>query len=155
VSISNGTVAFEAFAHSSNGSTQGIYTGCASGGALSLVADQQSSLPYGNGTIKMNFFEGPVVNNGQILFNATTGSPGNESGVYAMINGSIVRVIDSTQNLPGTNTPFTLSEGPGMTPGAIAGGRVAFWSNEGYYGMNTNGTLVLCQRSIGGLEYRL
>jgi hypothetical protein len=51
-------------------------------------------------------------------------------------------VIDSTQTLPGTNVNFSAGEGPGITPGAIAGGRVAFWSNGGYYGMNTDGTLT-------------
>ena len=90
----------------------------------------------------MIFFNGPVVNNGQVLFNATTGSITQESGVYALINGSIVRVIDSTQTLPGTSVAFISSEGPGITPGAIADGRVAFWANGGYYGMNKDGTLT-------------
>ncbi len=143
VSISNGTVAFEAFAHSSSSFTQGIFTGPSSGGALSLVANQSTFLRFGNGSVQMNFYEGPVVNNGQVLFNATTGSPLNESGVYAVINGSIVRVIDSTQTLPGTSVQFSLSEGPGITPGAIAGGRVAFWATGlGYFGMNTDRTLT-------------
>jgi hypothetical protein len=53
-----------------------------------------------------------------------------------------MRVIDSTQNLPGTNIKFDLSEGPGVTPGAIANGRVAFFANEGYYGMKSDGTLI-------------
>lgn len=59
-----------------------------------------------------------------------------------LCNGSIVRVIDSMQTLPGTHVNFSAGEGPGITPGAIAGGRVAFWSNGGYYGMNTDGTLM-------------
>jgi hypothetical protein len=138
-SISNGLVAFEAWSRSSGTVNEGIYTGSSSGGPLSLVADRSTFLPFGNGTTQMIFFNGPAVNNGQVLFNATNGSAG---GVYALINGSIVRVIDSTQNLPGTNVAYTPSEGPGITPGAIANGRVAFWSNGGYYGMNQNGTLT-------------
>ena len=103
VSISNGTVAFEAFSHGGTGFSQGIYTGSASGGGLALVANQQSFLPYGNGTNQYSFLSGPVVNNGQLLFNATNGTGGPQSGVYAQINGTIVRVVDSTQTLPGFN----------------------------------------------------
>ena len=138
-SINNGVVAFEAWSRSSTGVDQGIYTGPSSGGPLSLVADRSTFLPFGTGTTQMIFFNGPAINNGQVLFNANNGSA---SGVYALINGSIIRVIDSTQTLPGTNVNFSLSEGSGITPGAIAGGRVAFWSNGGYYGMNTDGTLT-------------
>ena len=138
-SIDNGVVAFEAWSHSSSSVDQGIYTGPSSGGALSLVADRSTFLPLGNGFTQMVFFDGPAINHGQVLFNA---SNGNDSGVYAMVNGSITRVIDSTQTLPGTNVNFSLSEGPGITPGAIANGRVAFWANGGYYGMNTDGTLT-------------
>jgi PEP-CTERM motif len=141
-SIDNGVVAFEAWSRSGGSVNQGIYTGPSSGGALSLVADRSTFLPFGTSFTQMIFFNGPAINNGQVLFNATTGSITQESGVYALINGSIVRVIDSTQTLPGTSVQFSLSEGQGITPGAIAGGRVAFWSNEGYYGMNTNGTLT-------------
>ena len=142
-SVNNGVVAFEAWSRSGSNVNQGIYTGPSSGGALSLVADRSTFLPYGNGTTQMIFFSGPVINNGQVLFNATTGSGTQESGVYAVINGSIIRVIDNTQTLPGTNVTFGLSEGGGITPGAIAGGRVAFYStSQGYYGMNTNGTLT-------------
>jgi hypothetical protein len=142
-SIDNGVVAFEAWGRSGGGVNEGIYTGPSSGGALSLVADRSTALPYGNGTTQMIFFSGPAINNGQVLFSATTGSITQESGVYAVINGSIVRVIDSTETLPGTNVLFSPSEGPGITPGAIAGGRVAFWATGmGYYGMNTNGTLT-------------
>ena len=138
-SIDKGVVAFEAWSRSSNGTDQGIYTGPSSGGAASLVADRSTLLPLGNGTTQMIFFNGPAINNGQVLFSASNGSA---SGFYAVINGTLVRVIDSTQTLPGTNVNFSLSEGPGITPGAIAGGRVAFWSNGGYYGMNTDGTLT-------------
>jgi hypothetical protein len=138
-SIDSGVVAFEAWSRSSGGVDQGVYTGPSSGGTLSLVADRSTFLPFGNGTTQMIFFEGPAINNGQVLFNATNGSA---SGVYALINGSIVRVIDSTQTLPGTTVNYSLSEGPGITPGAIAGGRVAFWANGGYYGMNTDGTRI-------------
>jgi hypothetical protein len=141
-SIDKGVVAFEAWSRTSTNVNQGIYTGPSTGGPLSLVADRSTFLPFGNGTTQMIFFNGPAINNGQIMFNATTGSISQLSGVYAVINGSIVRVIDSTQNLPGTNIKFSLSEGPGITPGAIAGGRVAFWDNEGYYGMNKDGTLT-------------
>ncbi len=137
-SIDNGVVAFEAWSRSNSGVDQGIYTGPSSGGTLSLVADRSTFLPFGNGTTQMIFFSGPAMNNGQVLFEAS----GSGSGVYALINGSIVRVIDSTQTLPGTNVAFSASEGPGITPGAIANGRVAFWSNGGYYGMNADGTLT-------------
>ncbi len=138
-SIDSGVVAFEAWSRSSSGVDQGIYTGPSSGGTLSLVADRSTFLPFGNGFTQMVFFEGPAINSGQVLFNASNGSA---SGVYALINGSIVRVIDSTETLPGTNVTYSQSEGQGITPGAIAGGRVAFWANGGYYGMNTNGTLT-------------
>ena len=138
-SISNGTVAFEAWSRSPSGVDQGIYTGPSSGGALSLVADRSTFLPVGNGFQQMIFFNGPAINNGQVLFNASNGSA---SGVYNVINGVIGRVIDSTQFLPGTNVNYSESEGPGITPGAIANGRVAFWANGGYYGMNQDGTLT-------------
>ena len=138
-SIDKGVVAFEAWTHTQGGGVdQGIYTGPSSGGALSLVADRSTNLPFGNGTTQMVFFSGPAINNGQVLFNANNGSA---AGVYALINGSIVRVIDSTQTLPGTNVLFSPEEGTGITPGAIANGRVAFSSNGGYYGMNADGTL--------------
>jgi len=139
-SIDKGVVAFEGWSRSSTGAVdQGIYTGPSAGGPLTLIADRSTFLPYGTGTIQMVFFRGPAINNGQVLFDADNGSA---SGFYALINGSIVRVIDSTQTLPGTNVKFSESEGSGITPGAISGGRVAFFSNGGYYGMNTDGTLT-------------
>ena len=141
-SIDNGVVAFEAWSHSPGGVNEGIYTGPSSGGACRWLRTARPCSRMGMERMQMTFFNGPAINNGQVLFNATTGTGGEENGVYALINGSIVRVIDSTQMLPGTNVPFTLSEGEGITPGAIANGRVAFWSNEGYYGMNTDGTLT-------------
>ena len=138
-SISNGVVAFEAWNSSASGVDQGIYKGPSSGGALSLVADRSTFLPFGSGTTQMVFFNGPAINNGQILFNASSGTG---SGVYAVIGGTIARVIDSTQTLPGTSVAYSESEGPGITPGAISNGRVAFFSNGGYYGMNQDGTLT-------------
>ena len=147
VSISNGTVAFEAFSHGGTGFSQGIYTGSASGGGLALVANQSSSLPYGNSTTQYSFLSGPVVNNGQLLFNATNGTGGPQSAVYAQINGTIVRVVDSTQTLPGFNFTYSPIESPYVTPGAISNGRVAFFTIDssthgGYFGMNQNGTLI-------------
>jgi hypothetical protein len=147
VSISNGTVAFEAFSHGGTGFSQGIYTGSASGGGLALVANQQSSLPYGNGTTQYSFLSGPVVNHGQLLFNADNGTGGPQSGVYAQINGTIVRVVDSTQTLPGFNFTYSAIESAFVTPGAISNGRVAFFTIDpsthgGYFGMNQNGTLI-------------
>jgi len=138
-SIDNGVVAFEAWSHTPSGTNQGIYTGPSSGGALSLVADRSTLLPFGSGTTQMVFFNGPAINNSQVLFGASSGTG---SGVYALINGVINRVIDSTQTLPGTSINFSASEGPGITPGAISNGRVAFFSNGGYYGMNQDGTLT-------------
>ena len=147
MSISNGTVAFEAFSHGGTGFSQGIYTGSASGGGRALVANQSSSLPYGNSTTQYSFLSGPVVNNGQLLFNATKRTGGPQTALYAQINGTIVRVVDSTQTLPGFNFTYSPIESPYVTPGAISNGRVAFFTIDssthgGYFGMNQNGTLI-------------
>lgn len=61
-SIDNVVVAFEAWSSSPSGVDQGIYKGPSSGGALSLVADRSTFLPFGSGTTQMDSFNGPAIN---------------------------------------------------------------------------------------------
>jgi hypothetical protein len=88
---------------------------------------------------------------GDVVFQTTDGSGGTsaDGGIYAMINGSMVRVIDGTQTLPGSSGHFKV-EGSSDRGPSIADGRVAFFSlgstalspDNGYYGRNADGSLT-------------
>ncbi|HEV3122696.1 MAG TPA: PEP-CTERM sorting domain-containing protein [Isosphaeraceae bacterium] len=145
-SIDQGTVAFAGFSRTAGGAVNaGIYTGSASGGALTRVADRTTSFPYGNSSQTMIFIDRPTINNGNVIFNASTGSNG-QNGIYELKGGMLTRVIDNTQNLPGGAGKFglegTISRGP-----QVSGLQNAFFSVgppgvTGYYGTDSTGTLV-------------
>jgi hypothetical protein len=137
IAISNGQIAFESGVRAPGGNIvdQGIYTVSSSGGPVSLVANRE--------TVNSTFLNGVALNKGQVLFESNNGSSGGTSYVYALINNSLVKVVDSTQALPGTTSHYVAEESSYITPGSIANGRVAFYSGTlGYFGMNQNGTLV-------------
>ena len=82
---------------SGDGGTKGIYT--TAGGTLRAVVDTATNIPDGTGTF--NSFPGgaPSIHGGNIAF-LGNGSGGQE-GVYAEIDGSLVRIADKTTEIPG------------------------------------------------------
>jgi hypothetical protein len=141
-SIDHGTVSFAGFSRGGGGVDQGIYTW--SNGSLSLVADRSTALPFGAGTTTYTFIERSMINNGNVIFDASAGTA---QGIYELKNGSLTRVIDSTMTLPGTSSTFQL-EGTVDRGPILFGDRTAFFaapsklSDYGYYGTDPNGNLV-------------
>jgi hypothetical protein len=143
-SISGGTVAFSGFSRGAGGVNEGIYA--SAGGTLSLVADRSTALPYGSGTSQFTFIDRPMINNGNIIFNASNGSAGG-AGVYLLKNGVLTRIIDDTMTLPGTSSTFGLDGAIGRGP-YVFGDHTAFFatathlSDYGFYGTDAQGNLV-------------
>jgi hypothetical protein len=78
-SIDHGVVAFSAFSRGANNSVnEGIYT--SSNGSLSLVADRSTTLPFGTGGSTFIFIDRPMINNGNVIFNAA--GAGGAAGVF-------------------------------------------------------------------------
>jgi hypothetical protein len=141
-SIDQGQVAFSAFSGLPFGPfTDGIYK--QQGGVLSRVVDRSTTFPYGAGTHSMIFIDRPMISNGDVIFPASTGS-GGQNGVYATKGGVLTRLVDNTQNLPGSSEKFGL-EGSVYRGPSIAGGRSAYFSVNGFgpatgnYGTDTDG----------------
>jgi hypothetical protein len=143
-SIDGGTVALSAFSRGAGGVNEGIYT--SAGGTLSLISDRSTALPHGAGTSQFIFIDRPMINNGNIIFDASNGSAGG-AGVYLLKNGVLTRVIDDTMTLPGTSSQFGLEGTVGRGP-YLFGDRTAFFatathlSDYGYYGTDPNGNLI-------------
>jgi hypothetical protein len=141
-SIDQGTVSFAAFSRGAGGVDQGIYT--STNGTLSLVADRSTALPFGASTSTFTFIERSMINNGNVIFNASSGAA---QGIYELNNGTLTRVIDSTMTLPGTSSTFSL-EGTVDRGPIVFGDRTAFFaapsklSDYGYYGTDTHGNLI-------------
>ena len=97
----------------------GVYTDL--GGTLRVVADKNTPVPLGTGNFT-SFFFGPVaaIDNGNIAF---MGARFSSSGMYAEMQGSLMKVVDETDTL-GTESTIWLDGGPE----ALGGNEVAFWA---------------------------
>lgn len=128
-SIDQGQVVFTGFSRNNISQVmQGVYKSV--GGTLSRVADRTTAFPYGASTQSMIFIDRAMINNGDVIFNASTGSNG-QSGVYSVRSGVLRREIDNTQFLPGTSTLFALEGSVDRGP-AIAGNRTNYFSVNGF-----------------------
>jgi hypothetical protein len=143
-SIDGGKVAFSAFSSGAGGVTEGIYT--SANGTLSLVADRSTAFPHGTGTLQYIFINRPMINNGNVLFNASNGSAGT-GGIYLLKNGTLTRIIDDTMTLPGTSSNFGLEGSTARGP-YLQGNRTGFFaapsklSDYGFYGTDPSGNLI-------------
>jgi hypothetical protein len=87
-----------------------------------------------------------MINNGNVIFNASNGTAGRDS-VELLKNGTLTRVIDNTMTLPGTSSNFGLEGAIGRGP-YLQGNRTGFFSapsklsDYGFYGTDPNGNLV-------------
>jgi hypothetical protein len=140
-SIDQGQVVFSAFSSNNLSQfTQGVYR--YQSGSLSRVADRSTSFPYGAGSSSMIFIDRAMIHNGDVIFNASTGS-GGTSGVYSVRSNVLRREIDNTQFLPGSSSLFAL-EGTVDRGPAIAGNRTNFFSvnsfspQTGHYGTDSD-----------------
>ena len=102
-----------------NADLTGVYTDL--GGTLRVVADKNTSVPRGTGKFT-DFFFGPVaaIDNGNIAF---MGARFNEAGMYAEMQGSLMKIVDETDTL-GTDSAILLDGGPE----ALGGNEAAFWA---------------------------
>jgi hypothetical protein len=93
------------------GGKMGIYKTPVAGGALTAVADSNTTIP--GSSLKFNYFEyaNPGLDQGKVAFaagNLTLGNPPtfNESGIYTDVFGSLTTVADTSTALPGSTSTF-------------------------------------------------
>lgn len=102
-----------------NADLTGVYTDL--GGTLRVVADKNTPVPLGTGNFT-DFFFGPVaaIDNGNIAF---MGARFSSAGMYAEMNGSLMKIVDETDALDGASA--VLLDGG---PEALGGNQAAFWA---------------------------
>jgi hypothetical protein len=111
--ISGSTVVFRGSYSGGNG----IYSVDLAGGAITTVADITTTVPEGDGATFISLLNPNI--DGDII--AFKGSFMGVSGIYLMIDGELVKVVDTLDLLDGkTVTSFTLGEG------ALNGGNLSF-----------------------------
>ncbi len=129
ISLGNNDVAFKG---SSNSGTQGIYSMV--GGVLEVVMDSNDPAP-GGGTF--SFINVPInIGNGDLVFNATLSS--GERGLYGVIGGNLVALIDSSTpspdglgNFDGAALVLPMGNGDFLFRASLAGGEVGLYSYIG------------------------
>jgi hypothetical protein len=139
-SISGSTVAFLG-GWSTN--QQGVYTGSASGGSVSRVADFSTAIPGGSGNFTAFAGSAPVISGSTVAFRGAAGTT--QLGIYtgSASGGSLARVVDLNTPVPGGTSNFSNVGAPaisGSTIAFIGSGTTASQSGI-YYELNTGGPL--------------
>lgn len=112
--ISNGAVAFRAGIHPD----YGVYSTL--GGSLGVVADITTSVPRANGDFLFFSGDAPSIDGGNVVFQANTLGE-SQTGIYALYNGSLIKVVDRNDTLDGKTPQWFRT-----SPEALDGTDVAF-----------------------------